>query len=155
MDKIVQIKPKKLLIGFTGFITGYYLNSVAIFSISCLISMQYYWLQTLDKPQQEHFLIDINNLIKIHSEDIQIPYPYSIKYSFFIGYISGIVYQYLSMWLILAGITSGLTIAYTYTPVELETVTKQKLMKYTFTRRYLFDVDKIDKIDKIKWFYFI
>ena len=153
MDKIIQIKPRKLLIGSAGFITGYYLNSFAVFSISCIISMQYYWLKTTDEKEHGRFLIDIDKVIKTFEEDKQI--PFGIKSAFFTGYATGIIYQYMYMWLILGGVASGLTIAYKYTPIELEKNTRHKLMEYPLARRYLFDTEKVEKIESRQWLYFI
>ena len=39
---------KKLAIGITGFITGYYLNSFAVFTISAIVASQLYWLKSMD-----------------------------------------------------------------------------------------------------------
>ena len=91
--------------------------------------------------------------IKTFEEDKQI--PFGIKSAFFTGYATGIIYQYMYMWLILGGVASGLTIAYKYTPIELEKNTRHKLMEYPLARRYLFDTEKVEKIESRKWLYFI
>ena len=145
---------KKLAIGITGFITCYYLNSFAVFTISAIVASQLYWLKSMDdkkvsskkEDKKNVLLINIDNLIyKMNekpNETLDLPI-FGYKSTFITGYIAGVIYQYLYVWVILAGCSSGLIISYKYNPTELEEELRSILVKHKYIRLLLGNVSNI------------
>ena len=86
----------------------------------------------------------------------------SYRSSFISGYISGIIYQQLYIWIVLCGILSGGTIAYFYKPNELELKMCQTLARYKYIRKLFpkqyYTVENGKPLDEINttvntWFY--
>ena len=134
MSSITLYISKKSVIAITGFAIGCYLNSAAVFIISGLITTQLIWLNR-EQKQDSSFLLDINNLLKHYHDKNNQELIMSYRSSFITGYISGIIYQQLYIWIVLGGMLSGGTVAYFYKPNELELKMRQTLARYKYIRK--------------------
>lgn len=126
MNQLIQRLMKmdiKKIIGFSaGWLSGYYLTSFALLSISIMGGMQTYWIYKNETDMLAQNNIQTNGT-KYWKNVKDIVFSSSSLYP--LGYITGIISQRIKIWLIVIGLGSGYIIAYNYSPSDIELKVQQ------------------------------
>ena len=127
IQRLIEMDIKKI-IGFSvGWLSGYYLSTFALLSISIMGGMQTYWIYKNENDVDNINIRSVSNtqlnntLYWKNVKDI----VFSSSSLYPLGYITGIIFQRIKIWIIVIGLSSGYIIAYNYSPSDIELKVQQ------------------------------